>query len=143
MLLNKLRLLGICFGVVSLVVFESCDAPKCEHNNPILEQAPMNSKPYNIEIARMINTADSNAVKYYFEDYRKIENNEYILVEVHTPSGCALARFTVLNQKGLETLIEKQGGGYHGAELLGFNFTIDGDQESMPLVCKGVDAIFD
>jgi hypothetical protein len=143
MLSNRLsHYLGFAL-TISLLVLTACDGPACETRNSFLQQAPMNSTQYNLEIARMINTADSGTVRYFFEEYKRIEDNDFILVEVHTLSGCALGRFTVENNKGLETLIEKEGKGYRGAELKGFDFTINGDSEPMYLVCNGVDGIVD
>ncbi|MFY0673409.1 MAG: hypothetical protein JXQ87_08385 [Bacteroidia bacterium] len=143
MLLNKFsQHISVSF-LVCLLVLSACDGPECETRNSFLQQAPMNSTQYNLEIARMINTADSGTVRFFFEEYKRIEDKDFILVEVHTLTGCALGRFTIDNKKGLETLIAKAGKSYRGAEFTGFEFTINGDSEPMYLVCNGVAGIID
>ena len=142
MLLSKSWIYNI-FIAITVISISACNSSNCETSNSFLQQAPMNSTQYNLEIARMINTADSGTVSYYFEDYRKIEDKDFILVKIHSNSGCVLGSFSVENQKGLETLIENEGKGYRGAEFKGFEFTINGDSEPMYLVCNGVDRIID
>ena len=140
MLLNKA---SICTSLLVAVLMVGCLSRECNTSNTFLQQAQINSTPYNLEVARMVNSSDSNSVSYYFSDYRKIDGVDYILVEVHGNEGCALGRFTVKEAGGLAPLIETEGKGYGGAELKGFTFTIDGNSEPMPLVFTGVSSVID
>lgn len=142
MLLSKKSLLALS-SLCAFVLLSSCNSNTCETTNTFLQQAQINSTPYNLELARMVNTSDSNTISYVFSEYRNVEGVDYIIVEIRGEEGCALGRFTAVEPKGLEELMANQGKGYSGAVLKGFKFTLDGNSEPMDLIFKSVVDILD
>ena len=142
MVLNK-KYYYTLSSILLLFVLSACNSNNCETSNTFLQQAQINSTPYNLELARMVNTSDSNSITYYFSEYRKVEGVDYIIVEVHGQEGCALGRFTVTEAGGLSNVLAAEGKGYSGAEFKGFMFTIDGNSEAMDLVFKSVATVVD
>lgn len=129
---------------LTLLAAYSCNnATECSNKSAVLAQSPPNSTPYNVELLRLINTADSNSLKYYFESYQQKGEMEQITVRVQGEDFCAKGHFAMDQWTGLENIKETKGEGYQGALLDDFAFTVIGGDQAIQLVFQSVKGISD
>jgi hypothetical protein len=79
-------------------------------------------------------------LRYWFNQYEKRDNKEYILVHVQGDSLCAMGEVLVQNWDKIQGL--RGGAGYSGAELSGLRLAI-AEQEEDVLVYRGLERILD
>ncbi len=131
------------FLSIAIFAIISCDKPNCQNKNPIFEKFGFETLEYKNELAKQLSLADNEKISYWFDSYIKHDNKEYILVEVQDKNLCAKILILVENWNNIENIGKTKGKSYRGAELVGLNFDIRHDADTVKFVYSSIDHISD
>jgi hypothetical protein len=129
--------------IVSII---SCDRPTCTNTNRVFDQNPPASKEYKRELARSINTAGHNNVRYWIDEYMEKEGKTLMTIYIQGHGLCAKGILDITNSNGnsrLQHYKEVKGGSYSGAELSGLTYDIDSSHGDYNFIFRDVQRIID
>ena len=130
------------FLLFSIAFVVSCDRPACTNSNIIFDQFEPSSNEYKRELVDRIESIGRSNIKYWVAAYEKIDDKQYLVLNVQGEDLCALGQFEIKDPAKLETFIRNKGLGYRGAGVRGFEFTIIGT-ENINLVYRDLKRIID
>ena len=119
-----MKTLTTVFISIILFTYIACDRPNCKNTNPIFDKFSPESSEYKLELSKQIQSVGFENLDYLFDKYFKINDKEYIVINVHNDSVCAKAIVEVKNWSKIEGL-RKEINGYRGAKLNGLRMRIE------------------
>jgi hypothetical protein len=119
-----MKTLTTVFISIILFTYIACDRPNCKNTNPIFDKFSPESSEYKLELSKQIQSVGFENLDYWFDKYLKINDKEYIEINVQNDSLCAKATVEVKNWSKIEGL-RKEINGYRGAKLNGLRMRIE------------------
>lgn len=132
----------VLFLIVLLSTMNSCDRPDCENQNPIFDEYAMDSNEYKLELWKQINIIGQDELRYWFDKYVMEAKNEFLIVNIQNDDLCAKGKILVKDWGRFRGLKTKKKG-YGGAELKGFRFKLEENQDHFEFVFQDLDEIWD
>lgn len=124
-----------------LLLLFSCGAREECVTPGILASNEPSSETYKQELLRELKRMPEP--HFYLEQYMQTDGRDYILVIVQQEQTCMEALMQATGAKGLEEVIAKKGGGYHGAELAGLVYEVGHDATGTQIICRSVADVVD
>jgi hypothetical protein len=127
---------------IPIILAFACDRPECTNTNPIFDQNEPASNAYKKELVHQIEAIGKSEISYYIAGFEERNNSNYLVLNVQGGDLCAIGYFEIRDPLKLEVLIKTKAVGYRGAEIKGFEFTIE-NEENIELVYSSLDRIID
>lgn len=139
---KKLRFCGNVLAI--LLLFVSCDRPKCKNTNVIFDQYSPETKEYKDELVKQLSKRDKSKLTYWLDAYQEKNGSKYIQVSIQDNTLCAKIILEIKDsQKGIEGIIKNKGAGYIGAELINLEFKTFQDSSKTEFVFTEISLIVD
>ena len=138
--MKKIFITSLIFSILGIA---SCDRPDCNNENPIFEINPPESKVYKEELIRQLESIDRSQLTYRLQEYDEKDGKESLYFHVQGEGLCAILHLKMTHWEKLETVREKKGVSYQGAEFTDLNFEIEEDSLSTEFIYKTFDRIID
>ncbi len=129
--------------LVLAVLFTSYDRAECSSINPVFKEHNPQEQEYKKELARIIDSAGSDAFDYWIARYHKSDVTEYLMVHIQNSNVCAIGMLENQGVEELEHMSLVGGDGYRGAQLSGLEYEVKRHGDSVNFVCTAVDSIID
>jgi hypothetical protein len=129
--------------IISILGFASCDGPDCNNTNPIFEINIPESKVYKDELIKQLESIDQSKLSYRLQKYDEKDGKESLYFHIQGDGLCAILELTMTHWEKLESVREKKGVSYRGAEFTNLKFEIKEDSLSTEFIYKTFDRIID
>lgn len=120
----KKRFLHLLIIYTILLGLIACDRPECLNENPIFDQHDAHSKIYMDELAKELETIDSQKLTYWLKSYEEKEGKEYLHFHIQGEELCAVLVLEMQHWVKLLDVREKKGKHYIGSQFTKLEFEI-------------------
>lgn len=127
---------------LSILTGVSCGKPDCVNTNRIFNEYKSDQIEYKNEIIKLIES-DKGEIEFWFNQYVKKDNGEFIEIQISAYKTCAKAFVRVIDWKKMEGIKMNEGRGYTGAELVGLKFTLEKDSTDTYFLYNNIEKIVD
>ena len=132
------------FVIVALfIILASCDRPNCKNTNPIFDDYSPESQIYKNELFSSINNSKIRDFRFWFKDLKQINGIQELQFDIQNENICAVISMEFPQIENLNTLIQKNGNSYHGAEFKNLKFKSIQDSNFIKFVLIDFDEIID
>lgn len=126
------------------LVLTACSEPVCLNRNANFEQLDCEDLLYKQELVKAVKADSSRSIRYFLEDYRELSGQPQLLIKITTDGLCAKAWMNVSpHTAGLQTLLNKKGKGYRGAELKELAYQLEEDSLHVAFTIEDVASVVD